>query len=270
MLNNIKFFDSLTHIKEDMSWYKTTKKADLSLLQHYYQQGELTKAVIAAMPDDDYDYIGNTVLEQLPFCSTVFSIKSEWLGKSDIELKLVLSELKQKYGAVGIKVHPRFSHIDIDSEQLQRVANLATSIGLIVYVCTILRKPVGPVTHTVHYHLAHLCEKCPETKFVFLHGGYTDLFSMGEIIRDYPNAYLDLSFTFMRFRKSSLALDVGYLFETLDKKVIIGTDFPEYTPAELKSAVEKYILSRNDLVITKNKLENIFYKNLDELVNYYE
>ena len=270
MLNEIRFFDSLTHIKEDESWYKTDKVASYSRLKGYYQDGHIEKAIIAAMPDDDYDYIGNTVKKELPFCSLVFSVKEEWLQRSDCEIKRLLLNLKKQYGAVGIKVHPRFSSIDIESPQLQRVAKLAASVGLIVYVCTILRKPVGPVKNTVHYHIAKLCELCPGTNFVFLHGGYTDLFATGEIIRDYPNAMLDLSFTFMRFRKSSLALDVGYLFETLDKKLTIGTDYPEYSPVELKEEVKKYILSRDDLCLTKAKLENIFFNNINNLVNNYE
>ncbi|EGR3365042.1 hypothetical protein DMN80_19095 [Vibrio parahaemolyticus] len=270
MLNNISFFDSLTHIKEDESWYQTDKVASFTRLQEYHKKGYINKAIIAAMPDDDYEYIGSTVNKELPFCSLVFSLRKEWLKLSDCEVKRNLETLKKKYGAIGIKIHPRFSDVDIQNPELIRIAKIAALTGLIVYVCTILRKPVGPVSHTIHYHIARLCDECPNTKFVFLHGGYTDLFSTGEIIRDYPNALLDLSFTFMRFRKSSLALDVGYLFESLDRKLTIGTDYPEYTPLELKEAVNKYILTRDDLNLTKEKLENIFFNNLNDLVSFYE
>ena len=270
MLNDIKFFDSLTHIKQDKSWYRTDKVASFETLKQYHEHEVLTNAVIAAMPDDDYEYISKTVRQHLPFCSLVYSVKKEWLTKSDSEIKSLFTKLKLEHGAVGIKVHPRFSKIDIQSEQLPRIAHIAATVGLFVYICTIFRKPVGPVTHTIHFHLANLCETCPKTQFVFLHGGYTDLFAMGEIIRDYPNALLDLSFTFMRFRKSSLSLDVGYLFETLDQKLTIGTDFPEYTPSQLKTELNKYVLSRDDLNLSIEKIENVLFNNMNKLVRTYE
>ena len=40
-----KFFDSLTHIKVDETWYRTEKKASVQPLINSYENGELSGAV---------------------------------------------------------------------------------------------------------------------------------------------------------------------------------------------------------------------------------
>ena len=74
----------------------------------------------------------------------------------------------------------------------------------------------------------------------------------------------------MRFRKSSVALDVGYLFETLDKKCVIGTDFPECSPSELMESLQKYVFSRQDLELSDEKISSVLYDNMADLVRKYE
>ena len=37
-----------------------------------------------------------------------------------------------------------------------------------------------------------------------------------------------MSATIIRFKSSSISLDIKYLFETFDKRICLGTDFPEY------------------------------------------
>lgn len=264
------FFDPLMHIKVGASFYQTGKNAEASDIRAFYESGEIEGGVVACMPDDDPHIIGKIVETELPFCRMVVSVKPEWVAYSQAELSILFESLKRSWGVVGIKIHPRFSRIMLDDETtVGRIISAAHSSGLMVYVCTIFRAPSGPYATPAHYVIAQIADKHREGDIVFLHGGYTDLFSTGEVIRDYPHAWLDLSFTFMRFRKSSLVMDCGYLFETLDRKLMIGTDYPEHTPRELMKAIDHYILGRDDLDISEEKLDNIFSRNIKKLVNKY-
>jgi len=265
-----EFFDPLMHIKVDKKWYNTDKRADVDKIKSFHDAGELKGAVIACMPDDDPAVISEITARELPFCHLVVSVKKEWISYTEPQLEELFRRLKSQYRAIGIKIHPRFSQVSLeDKNTVDKIIRVAHNCNLLVYICTILRAPVGPNSAPPHYHIAQIAERNQGGDIVFLHGGYTDIFHTGEIIRDYPNAWLDLSFTFMRFRKSALALDCGYLMETLDQKLMIGTDFPEYTPRELFEELDYYVFQRTDLLLSQEKIENVLSRNIETLVKKY-
>jgi hypothetical protein len=267
---NHEFFDPLMHFKVDQMWYQTDKHASFQTIKSFHDEGSLKGGVIACMPDDDPEAISRIMAEELPFCYLVISLKKEWLVLDQGELTSLFRSFKIKYRAIGIKIHPRFSQVNLENNRVvDKIVSAAHQCSLMVYICTILRAPVGPNALPPHYLIAQIAERHSEGDIVFLHGGYTDIFHTGEIIRDYPNAWLDLSFTFMRFRKSSLAIDCGYLMETLDRKVMIGTDFPEYTPKQLFGALDDYVFQRSDLELTDDKIRNVLCRNIETLVNKY-
>lgn len=267
-----KLFDSLTHIKVDESWYNTNKKASFQPLINSYENGEISGAVLTSMPDDEFEAIAEIVGQHLPFVNLVCSVKSWWLELSFKDLCLKLQNLKHHYHIIGIKIHPRFSGISLeDLATFEKIVFAAKHVGLLIYICTILRSPVGSLSKPPHTIIRNLLDidKKSDIDIVLLHGGYTDLLATSEVVRDYEKAWLDLSFTFMRFRKTSLSLDIGYLFETLDKKSLIGTDYPEYTPIELLNSLEYYVFNRSDLNLTNKKISAVLHDNMKSLVNKY-
>lgn len=267
-----KFFDSLTHIKVDESWYKTDKKSSFQPLIASYENGEISGAVLTSMPDDKFEEIAEIVEQHLPFVNLVCSIQPHWLDLSFTNLCEKLQNLKQRHGIIGIKIHPRYSGVALeDLKTIEKLLATAKHVGLMLYICTILRSPVGSLSkppHTIIRSLLDL-DKKSDTDIVLLHGGYTDLLATSEVVRDYDKAWLDLSFTFMRFRKTSLALDIGYLFETLDKRCLIGTDYPEYTPLELIDNLRYYVFNRPDLDLSKIKISSVLHDNMKNLVKKY-
>ncbi len=43
---------------------------------------------------------------------------------------------------------------------------------------------------------------------------------------------LDLSFTLLRYAGSSLDADIRFFVENLDQRLVVGSDYPDYFPAE--------------------------------------
>src|SRR5947207_2248420 len=70
---------------------------------------------------------------------------------------------------------------------------------------------------------------CPATRIVLLHGAPSQLFDVFELVRMHAQLILDLSFTILRYAKSSLDADMRFVMANLDQRVSLGSDFPEYT-----------------------------------------
>jgi len=260
-----KFFDSIVHVKEKTDWYNTDKQANRDVLKKYFEDGHIDKAILTGMPGDNYEYTLKSARYISQNVVPVFSVEGKWLDGDIQYLKDIFRCYKSK-GFRGVKIHPRFTGYAITHQHWLMVAEAAQSVGLFLMICTIHRAPVFPLGMSLHEALYDFCRKFKNLKIMLLHGGYYDLLAMSEVVRDLDNVLLDLSFTFMRFKKSSIALDAGYLFETLDRKISIGTDYPECSPVELFSSVDKYIISRDDIELTPDKLNNIFYNNINEFI----
>jgi predicted TIM-barrel fold metal-dependent hydrolase len=43
----------------------------------------------------------------------------------------------------------------------------------------------------------------------------------------FPNVYVDLSYTFIKYGGSSVELDIKYLLNHFDNRLLFGSDFPE-------------------------------------------
>ncbi len=102
-------------------------------------------------------------------------------------------------------------------------------------LCTVFNRALSiSPTHT----LAKISSNFPNLKVIFVHGGHTNLLSVAESIRNNENILLDLSFTLSRYYDSSLGLDINYLIRNFDKRICIGTDFPENSYEDVFKAIK--------------------------------
>jgi hypothetical protein len=87
------------------------------------------------------------------------------------------------------------------------------------------------------------------------------MLDMYEIVRANDNLILDFSFTIMRYRGSSrLDADMNYLFRTTDQLISIGSDFPEYTPAQMMQRFAELAVG-----VEPHRIDNITHRNLERL-----
>ena len=54
-----------------------------------------------------------------------------------------------------------------------------------------------------------------------------------------PNVLLDLSNTLLRYQGSSLDRDIAWLFRSFDRRICIGSDYPDYEPGQLRARFEQ-------------------------------
>lgn len=246
--------DSLTHITPDGTWFNTNHDATLDRLIDTQQKAGVDKSILVGMPNlDDDDFVLSVTSDNPDKFIPVSGISLNGLSAEEIKSKI--STLKTK-GFAGIKIHPRFSGVSLLSNEVNYALDYADKYNMKVMVCTIHRPPSKPLGRPVYDVIHELCDNHKNTKMILLHGGYYDLLATSEIVRPYENVLLDLSLTAVRFAETSLLSDMRFLFKTFDRRICIGSDFPEYTFNQAKAIVEANLFD-------EEKLKNIFGQNLN-------
>lgn len=142
-------------------------------------------------------------------------------------------------GYVGIKIHPRFSRLTHRLGTLGPVLRWAGEAGLVVFLCTYVHSRWGQYPTTDPFlDFVHSLRKAPETRVVLVHGGDVQLLRYAELVRFNANLLLDLSMTLMKYPGSSIDADLGFLFRCFDRRICIGSDWPEYPLAHVRSRFE--------------------------------
>jgi predicted TIM-barrel fold metal-dependent hydrolase len=260
-MQNIPIFDSLTHITHDGGWFNTSHTASIQRLLSYANNG-FKKALLVGIPGEDQNIILNESQKHPELFLPIAALSSENVMSRTIESEL--SEIAEK-GFKGIKIHPRALRINLESEKIIETINAADQFGLVSLICTVHKPPSPPLVGPVYNAIHKICnDKSVSAKVILLHGGYYDLLATSEIIRCYDNVLLDLSATISRFSATSIRQDIKFLFNTLDQKLCIGSDFPESTIDNIKQELHQLGLFQ----LKYEKVENILWNNLNKLFNY--
>ena len=254
------FFDSLTHVSADGSW----------LGRNHFDAG-LERLLIEAGHIPDYraclvnihGYQDNDYLEEVarryPELFVPIAGFDPSLHENEKKIRQELAELSERNFA-GIKLHPRLNGYDPLGKNCLYTIREAFRFNLVVFIDTLFRQLRVMTRHTPDI-IDRIAHNCPDTKIILLHGGGTSMLDIYEVVRMRKNLTLDISFSMMRYRGSSLDMDIKFITRTLDQRVTFGSDFPEYTPRECLDVALGLI---GDL--PESKIDNIFHANLAHIL----
>lgn len=262
----IPIFDSLTHPTINGNWLKPQYdgKNLINLLMQEMQTQNVYKAFSVGMERiGDYhpDYYIKMIQEYgqeklLPIA--FLSLKEKCIN----DIKNELLNLKSK-GYIGIKLHARIGRFLLNDTRLPEIIDFANEIGLTVLFCTYFYSSDQSYLSNNIYCLGELLTHIDsQSKIILLHGGDVELLKMAEITRNFSNTLLDLSFTLCKYEGSSIDNDILFLFKNFDKKICIGSDFPEFSLENTRIRFNYF--SQN---ISREKAENIAYKNLEHFIS---
>lgn len=178
------------------------------------------------------------------------------LPNLEAELDLVTA-----LGFRGVKVHPRFSNVDLERDcgRMVKLLQLARERELVVFLCTYFHtKLTGYPVNDPFYSLITILQQAPRTQVVLVHGGDVRVMQYAELVRHNPNLLLDLSLTMMKYQGSSIDDDVRFLFQLFDRRICIGTDHPEYSHQAVRRRFEMFSEG-----ISAEKKHNIAYRNIE-------
>jgi predicted TIM-barrel fold metal-dependent hydrolase len=162
-------------------------------------------------------------------------------------------------GFAGIKLHPRLNGFDAAGPSCLQAIRAAAEHRLVVFLDTLFRQPSRAAGHAADV-VDRIIHECDGALIVLLHGGGAALLELAEIVRVHSNLTLDLSFTLLHYSGSSVDADVRWVMGRLDERVVIGSDMPEFTPAEAFARAEELADG-----LPAEKWRNIAYRNLDRL-----
>jgi predicted TIM-barrel fold metal-dependent hydrolase len=251
-----RFFDSLTHpsikgewLKGEDSSYKALEKQRSKLLCEY-------KACAVNMPLQGMDNLN--FYEECGKYSWLFPVARVLL--KDLSIKGI--ESIHAMGFKAIKIHPRQLALNSLS-QLYGVFEYCYKHEITVFLCTYYYcESKGWPTNDFLSELAKLNTLFP-LKLVLLHGGGVRLLEFAEFVRFNENVLLDLSLTIMKYKGSSLDMDIKFLLDNFDRRICLGSDHPEYSISDVLIRIDTL---SDELKLSKVKLDNIAYNNLNNLL----
>jgi predicted TIM-barrel fold metal-dependent hydrolase len=174
------------------------------------------------------------------------------------DLSPVMATLREQ-GFRGIKLHPRLNGYDPLVPVVSRAIAAATAHALPVFIDTLFRQRAAPTSSAADI-IDVLVHRCPGANLVLLHGGGVQLLEVADIVRLHRNLLLDVSYTLLAYRRSSVEQDLRWVFEHLDQRVVIGSDMPEYTPADAFAEAQRLAAG-----LPPEKWANISHGNLSRL-----
>jgi len=264
-MSNIPIFDSLTHPMPNSNWlsqkYDGQNSVQDLLAGMKSNNVKWAFAVglgpsIGGYEEETYSTFIRSQSEKL-FPVAFFDFKVLDSGVSVVEY---LSKIKH-LGYYGIKIHPRLSNISLLDSILPNVIKEANQLGLLVLLCTYFWSNNKKHCSDSPEQLLNMLCAVPEDKIILLHSGAVRLLEVAEIARHFREVLLDLSFTLCKYEKSSIDMDIRYVFEKLDRRVCIGSDSPEFDLFMLRKRFE-YLTEGLEL----EKKENIGYQNLKDYI----
>ncbi|HSJ00887.1 MAG: amidohydrolase family protein [Verrucomicrobium sp.] len=147
----------------------------------------------------------------------------------------------KELGYRGIKLHPRFSKLDIADPLIGETMETAGQLGLVTFWCTFLHaaiddwQEVDPLLTLVRQ-----LKSAPSARVILLHGGDVDLLRYMQLVRFNDRLLLDLSHTIAKYPGTSLEADIQYLFRHFDQRICLGTDWPQFSHAHLRELYERF------------------------------
>lgn len=236
--------DSLAHVTQSGKWFNTGLDASVEALLASMNTHGVARAVLAGIPGEtEADFLDGVAAKH----------PGRFIPVAGVDLSQGLNTAAravaqaEELGFAGVKIHPRLSGVPLTDPLVEEVVELAGEADLAAFICTIHKPPLPPLGRPMSDALHQLCAVCEDTRIVLVHGGYDDLLATSERMRPLENVLLDLSQTLTRFAKASVGRDVAFLLETFDRRVCLGTDFPEADWGGVQKALATVGVSMNDL-----------------------
>jgi predicted TIM-barrel fold metal-dependent hydrolase len=259
----IPFFDSLTHVTSDGKWFDTHHDGSTARLLECLGQVHSARACLVGI--DGYNMPNEFLFETCRrHPESLVPVAGFTPGKeaSKSKIQASLQDLKAR-GFRAIKIHPTLCDVHLDSPEFDRTMESCAAIDMPVFLCTIMRRrnylPKGSPADLIYATFV----RHAGVKVLLLHGGLSEVMVYADLVRALPNALLDLSLTLLKYGDSSLDQDFAYLFRTFDRRVAIGSDFPEWTPAQARDRALKLGAS-----IPRDKMENVLWRNLSNFLGF--
>lgn len=166
-----------------------------------------------------------------------------------------LKRLKDN-GIKGIKLHPDFQELFLDSPEMIKAMELASELGLIILIHCGMDPSFPNLHRSTPQRLSNILPKLPNAKIIAAHmGGYDYLNQVEELLVG-KDVYIDTSFSIGKFDNEQI---IRILKNHRPDRILFGTDSPW---DDQKNAIELF----SALDLPPQLKENILWKNSASLL----
>jgi predicted TIM-barrel fold metal-dependent hydrolase len=251
--------DANTHVTVSGSWFATDLDASVSRLLKSLDASGADKAMLVPLPG----ILTNAECRDIVAASSGKLIGAytfnpgQWSSPLEAQDEFI-KEFENQPRAL-VKFHNRLGkYHPMDSRFIKVLeANEQLSNPMAIGICGIIHdRNVNPGLDTATYFY-NLAQQFKSTTLVVMHGGGPEILRIADMCRELHHLYLDLSLTVSRFRKSSVEADIRWLCQQFDRRLIWGSDFPEYEIGKSLDDIREIASG-----IEEEKLKNILGVNL--------
>jgi predicted TIM-barrel fold metal-dependent hydrolase len=153
-----------------------------------------------------------------------------------------LRSLRLEYPYAVLKLHPRLNKYDpLDPGCLSFLEEMATEdLRLPVWLDTLFSYPGASLRRSPVDTIHELVGRFPTLTFVLLHGCGSEILQLSQSVQDYPNAWIDLSYTMRKARGGPGEGDFKEAVLRFSGKMVFGSDFPEVALPEAMESFHSY------------------------------
>lgn len=252
--------DAHVHIHPDPSGFGDDYNASLAALIGLLDKSPIDKVVLLPI----YPKVSNTFIakacQEYPDKLIGFASVDPLGGEKSIEQ---LEQDVLQYNLKGLKLHPRLQDFSINDPRIIPLVNKAADLGLPIVVDTF---PNGAgMEESFPLLLDRLATDVPKANIIMAHFGGYKLWDALFVAKAHTNMFVDLSYTLLYFRGSSLEGDLGFAIKKLGShKCIYGSDHPEM---EINKTLDVSLEVLNHYRLSSQDMENILGKTISSLLS---
>ncbi len=258
-----EYFDSLVHVTPDGRWFQTAFDASEGRLLREMDAAGVERAVVVALAGLIENAFVLDVCRRHPGRLVPGASFNPAGGQVAEVLSAARGALRDGPFAV-LKLHPRLNRYDLlDGSVLALLDELAEwSAPPPVWLDSLLYPRGVTLRRSPIESIRHLAERYPGLRFMLLHAGGASALAFFEALASLPNVMLDLSYSLIRYQRTSVALDHRFLAERFDRRTVFGSDFPEVSIGDAVSALETIVAG-----LPPEKADNVRSQTLSRFLN---
>ena len=253
--------DGHTHVHPQPDGFGPKYDASVASLIQAIRQSPVDKAVVLPIAPEISNEFVATACREHPDELIGFASVDPLLGKRAVEQ---LEEEVVRFELKGLKLHPRrqgfgYRHLPHIIPLIEQAANLniPVLIDAFPYGQDFLRDKVLALIND-------LAMAVPEAAIIMAHMGGYRVFDALMIAKANRNVYLDISYTLLYYRHSSIERDIGFVIKKIGaERVVYGSDHPEMP---LRQSFEESIRILEQFDLTANEMDCILGNNIASLV----
>jgi predicted TIM-barrel fold metal-dependent hydrolase len=247
----MKLFDSSVHPTVSGKWLRDGIDTSFKSLTQHLDEGQISRACALGLHGvGDYDHVNfMQACRRDERLVPIAGVHPKFSSRQELEF---LSQL----GFRGVKLHPTLGGYPISNPDLISLSKIAGDLNLVVFLCTYdfaNRFRTG----AIDVEVSQVVDQCPSTSFVLMHSGGTRILDFVELARSRQNVLLDLSFSALKFRNSSVQNDIEFAFQTMPHRLCIGSDFPDFSPSDLRSWLGDQCADFGEMNLTRVCFDNL-------------